>query len=120
MSKRIALVGALAVGSLLIHAVSAQTPSVAVPPSSQGRVTADDQGNNPRDLALTQQIRKSVIADKSLSMSAHNVQIVSTEGTVTLSGTVAASDEKEKVVAIASQVAGADHIVDRLTIAASK
>jgi hypothetical protein len=36
--------------------------------------TADGQSNDPKDLAITQQIRRSIIADKGLSTYAHNVK----------------------------------------------
>jgi hypothetical protein len=40
-------------------------------------VTADQQKSNKADRELTQKIRKSVVSDKSLSVSAHNVKIIS-------------------------------------------
>src|SRR5580704_12645827 len=55
---------------------------------AQGAATADQQNNNRGDRDLTQQIRKSVIADKSLSTYAHNVKIITQNGTVTLKGPV--------------------------------
>jgi osmotically-inducible protein OsmY len=83
-------------------------------------MTADSQSNDASDLSITQQIRKNVVADKSLSTAAHNVQIVSVGGTVTLSGAVKSADEKAKVSAIAAQVAGPAHVVDQVTVAAPK
>jgi osmotically-inducible protein OsmY len=58
-----------------------------------GQVTADQQKGNKADRELTQKIRKSVVSDKSLSMSAHNVKIISQDGMVTLRGTVKSDDE---------------------------
>jgi hyperosmotically inducible periplasmic protein len=51
-----------------------------------GEATADQQKMNAADRALTAKIRKAVIADKSLSTYAHNVKIISQNGTVTLKG----------------------------------
>ena len=45
--------------------------------------TADGQSNAASDIKITQQIRKSVIADKHLSTYAHNVKIVAVNGAVT-------------------------------------
>ena len=53
---------------------------------SAGAVTADQQKQNAADVALTQQIRKALVADKSLSTYAHNVKVVSQGGDVTLKG----------------------------------
>jgi hyperosmotically inducible protein len=83
-------------------------------------MTADTQRNNSTDLNLTQQIRKSIIADKTLSTYAHNVKVVAVGGTVTLNGVVRTAEEKSKVSAIAAQVAGKDHVVDELEVAPSK
>jgi hyperosmotically inducible protein len=48
-----------------------------------GEATADQQKMNAADRALTAKIRKAVIADKNLSSYAHNVKIISQNGTVT-------------------------------------
>jgi hyperosmotically inducible periplasmic protein len=54
---------------------------------------------NAADRTLTQKIRKSVMADKSLSTYAHNVKIISQDGMVTLKGPVRSDDEKKTIVA---------------------
>ncbi len=41
---------------------------------AKGAQTADQGKNNQSDLKIMQQIRKSVVADKSLSTNAHNVK----------------------------------------------
>jgi hypothetical protein len=51
-----------------------------------GETTADQQKMNPADGALTAKLRRAVVADKSLSTHAHNVKIISPDGTVTLKG----------------------------------
>ncbi len=50
--------------------------------------TADQQKNNTSDLALTRNIRRSLMADKSMSTYAHNVKIIAQNGKVTLKGPV--------------------------------
>ena len=50
--------------------------------------TADQQKNNTSDRELTAKIRRSVVADKSLSTYAHNVKIIVSGGAVTLKGPV--------------------------------
>ena len=70
---------------------------------SKTAVTADQQKNNKTDLQLTAEIRRAVIAEKSLSVNAHNIKIIAVNGTVTLKGPVKNVSEKttieEKAVA---------------------
>jgi hyperosmotically inducible protein len=80
-------------------------------------VTADQQKMNKSDRTLTQNIRKAVVADKSLSTYAHNVKIISQNGVVTLRGPVRSDDEKKAIIAKAVEVAGsADKVTDQLTV----
>jgi len=80
--------------------------------------TADKQKMNATDRKLTQQIRKAVMADKSLSTYAHNVKIVSQNGTVTLRGPVRSEEEKHTIAAKAAEVAGgAEKVTDEMSVA---
>jgi hyperosmotically inducible protein len=79
--------------------------------------TADQQKMNVSDRQMTQKIRKAVIADKSLSTYAHNVKIISQNGSVTLKGPVRSDDEKKSIVAKAAEIAGGpDKVTDELTV----
>ncbi len=82
--------------------------------------TADQAKNNVSDRDLMQQIRKSVMDDKSLSTSAHNVKIVARNGKVTLRGSVPSEDEKKAIEQKATEVAGAGNVTDELTIKATR
>lgn len=75
-----------------------------------------DQSNRPEDLKITQNIRKAVIADDSLSMVAKNVQIITAEGTVTLRGSVNNAEEKQKIVAHARTSAGGAEVVNQIEV----
>lgn len=87
--------------------------------ADKGAVTADTQKMNASDRALTQKIRKAVVADKSLSTYGHNVKIVSQNGKVTLRGPVRSEAEKQSIEAKAVDAAGgSDKVDDQLTIAA--
>jgi hypothetical protein len=55
-----------------------------------GAITAGQQSNAPSDVELTRKIRRAVVTDHSLSMMAHNVKIVSANGSVIL------RDERER------------------------
>jgi len=79
--------------------------------------TADKQKMNPEDRALSSKIRKAIVADKSLSTYAHNVKIISQNGTVTLKGPVHSDDEMKNIVAKATDVAGSpDKVVNQLSV----
>ena len=82
-----------------------------------GEVTADQQKVNATDQDLTKRIRQSIMSDKSLSTYAHNIKIISQNGTVTLKGPVKSDDEKKAVMAKAVAVAGsADKVTDQISV----
>lgn len=88
---------------------------------SKTAMTADKQKMNSSDQALTRQIRKAVIDDKSLSTYAHNVKIISRDGKVTLRGPVRSDEEKQAIASLAAQAAGDPNNVDnQLTVKPSK
>jgi hyperosmotically inducible protein len=78
--------------------------------------TADNQPNGKSDVQLTAQIRRSVVADKSLSTYGHNVKIVVANGAVTLKGPVHTDDEKQNIAAKAADVVGKDKVDNQLTV----
>src|SRR5277367_5941036 len=78
--------------------------------------TADQQKNNPSDRDITQQIRKSIVKDKSLSSYAHNVKIITQNGQVTLKGPVRSDDEKRAIEAKAGEIAGDNKVTSELDI----
>ena len=79
--------------------------------------TADKQSNAASDRALTQQVRKAIMQDKSMSTYAHNVKLVTQNGQVTLSGPVRTDEEKQAIVQKAAEIAGQDRIVDQISVA---
>jgi hyperosmotically inducible periplasmic protein len=103
---------------------TAATPSQTAPDNT-GRnvrdrggdtVTPGDQSNNKADLNLTQQIRKAVMADKSLSTNAKNIKIITAHGVVTLRGPVNTPQEKATIEAKAQSIAGANNVDSQLEI----
>jgi hyperosmotically inducible protein len=84
---------------------------------SPGEATADQQKMNAADRTLTAKIRSDVMADKSLSTYAHNVKIISQNGTVTLKGPVRSNSEVESIVSKATASAGgSDKVVNQLSV----
>lgn len=121
---QLAAVTGLLIAGIAVPAVSAQTQSdntrVNKEDRSSAAVTADQQKNDHNDRYLTQQIRKAVMADKTLSTYAHNVKVVSQNGNVTLKGPVRSDEEKKTVIAKAEQIAGAGNVTDQLSIKTSQ
>src|SRR5579863_2830844 len=83
---------------------------------SQTEPTADQQKDNRSDRDITQQIRQSIMQDKSLSTYAHNIKIVTQDGRVTLKGPVRSEDEKKAIEAKATEVAGDGKVTSELDI----
>jgi hyperosmotically inducible protein len=83
---------------------------------SNSTATADAQMNDSSDVSITQRIRKSLMADTSLSTYAHNVKIVTVNGHVTLNGVVRSEVERTTVEAKAVSVVGQSSVVNDLKI----
>jgi osmotically-inducible protein OsmY len=124
--KPTAITLAMLVGSLVASdTVRAQTKpdnsAVNKRDRSPDEVTADQQKMNAADRALTAKIRRSITADKSLSSYAHNVKIVSQDGTVTLKGPVRSDREVKTILAKARSVTGnSDKVVNQMAVQPSK
>ncbi len=113
----VVLVGLLSSASL----ASAQAPDntkVNARDRAKGAVTADQQKDNAADRDLTQKIRRSLMQDKTLSSYAHNVKVITRGGQVTLKGPVRSVKEKQTVESKAVEIAGAEHVVNQLSVAA--
>jgi len=108
---RIMVVGVVAV-------LSAAAPSPAAALQSQDATAgAAQQSNHSSDIAITRDIRRAVIKDKSLSTAAHNVTIITKDGKVTLKGPVKSDAEKQTVESAATRIAGAGNVDDQLSVA---
>jgi hyperosmotically inducible protein len=83
----------------------------------KGAVTADQQKENAGDRDLTRKIRQSLMKDKTLSSYAHNVKVIAQDGQVTLKGPVRSDEESRIVEAKATEVAGAGHVVNQMSVA---
>jgi len=95
--------------------------AVIVAPALNAQATADQQVTARKaDRQMMQKIRKAVVADKSLSTEAHNINITSQDGAVTLRGTVKSEDEKKSIEDKATEIAGQGKVTSELTVAASK
>ena len=80
--------------------------------------TADQQKDNQSDREIARQIRQSIVKDKSLSTYAHNVKVISENGTVTLKGPVRSEEEKKAVESKAVEIAGQDKVQNEIQVVA--
>jgi osmotically-inducible protein OsmY len=83
-------------------------------------LTPGDQSNSPEDLKITTAIRRAIVAEKSLSITAKNVKIITAEGMVTLRGPVNSAEEKSTIAKLARSAAGEAKIDNQLEVKASK
>jgi hyperosmotically inducible protein len=79
-------------------------------------VTPENQKETKKDLKVTANIRKAVVKNKSLSVDAHNVKIVTRDGVVTLRGPVESKAENDAVEKIAKHTRGVRQVNNELEI----
>jgi osmotically-inducible protein OsmY len=77
-------------------------------------LTPEDQKETKKDIKITSKIRKTVVRDKSLSIDAQNVKIITRNGVVTLRGPVASEAEKIKLQQIVQQTKGVVQVDNQL------
>ena len=115
-SRQVVLALAFGAASLGIYAQAPDNTGVNKRDRAAGEPTAGQQKENRSDLDLTKSVRRSIMEDKSLSTYAHNVKIISQNGTVTLKGPVKSEDEKKTIVSKAVSIAGTDRVVDQMSV----
>ncbi len=117
---------ALIIGCSKNRSEDKQVSQAVVEPDNSGRnvrdrndqtKTAGDQSESEADRTISQNIRKALTADDSLSTNAKNVKIITNDGTVTLRGPVKSEKEKTDIEAKAKQVAGVKSVDNQLEIA---
>jgi hyperosmotically inducible periplasmic protein len=96
-------------------AATAARPADAAMLSQNAAAGAAQQSNQSSDLTITRNIRRALVKDKSLSVEAHNVTIITKDGKVTLKGRVESAAEKQTVESAANNVAGVGNVDDQLT-----
>lgn len=83
-------------------------------------LTSGDQSNSPEDIKITAAIRRALVGDKSLSMTAKNVKIITVNGVVTLRGPVKNANEKAAISKLAQSASGKAKIDNKLEVKASE
>src|SRR6478736_1807348 len=79
---------------------------------NSANLTPMDQGSSASDRNITQQIRKDLMKDKTLSFTAKNVKIITIDGKVTLRGAVKSEAERSAIEAAARRATGDGGKVD--------
>jgi osmotically-inducible protein OsmY len=82
--------------------------------------TSGDQSESSEDIKITAAIRRAIVADDSLTMTATNVKIITADGKVTLRGPVKTAAEKSRIAQIAKKEAGKATIDNQLEVKESK
>ena len=82
--------------------------------------TSGDQSESPEDIKITAAIRRAIVADDSLTMTATNIKIITADGKVTLRGPVKTAAEKSKIAELAKKNAGKATIDNQLEVKESK
>ena len=80
-------------------------------------LTPTDQAQGSKhDVDMTRRIRKSLMADKTLSTNAQNIKIVTLNGRATLRGPVKDVGEQERILKKARKVVGGKHVENQLDV----
>ena len=95
---------------------SADNSSMNVRDKSGTTQTPQKQPNAGDDRKLLAAVRRTVVKDKTLSNSAHNIKIVVASGVVTLRGPVKNEVEKTKIESHAKQVEGVSSVNNQLDV----
>jgi osmotically-inducible protein OsmY len=75
---------------------------------------------DPADRQITKKIRMSIHEDKSISVYAHNIKVISQGGKVTLRGPVRTEEEKNSIGMKAAAVAGDGNVENQLDVVPAK
>jgi osmotically-inducible protein OsmY len=73
-----------------------------------------DQGMGEADTAITQALRRAVVADNTLSVRGQNVIIITKDRSVTLRGVVASAAEQAAIAALAQKTPGVSMVYDQM------
>ena len=134
MSKRLLLAAFTLTGSLIMMAGTVQAgqntalylaadsalenTEINVRDKGNTTLTPEDQKENESDIKITADIRQAIIKDKSLSVNAQNVKIITRNGVVTLRGPVESKKESKKIKKIAKHTPGVLKVDNQLEIKA--
>lgn len=82
--------------------------------------TPIDQDENQADVNRTAEIRKRLLDQPDMSVNARNAKIITSQGKVTLRGPVDSEAERDALVKIATDIAGAENVENQLEVVPAK
>jgi len=132
MSKRLLLAAFTLTGSLIMMSGTVQAEQdtaiylaadsalenteINVRDKGNTTLTPEDQKETESDIKITADIRQAIIKNKSLSVDAQNVKIITRNGVVTLRGPVETKKESKKLKKIAKHTPGVIKVDNQLEI----
>ena len=78
--------------------------------------TSGDQSNSSEDTKVTADVRRAIVKDHSLTMTAKNVKVITAGGVVTLRGPVKSAEEKTKIEQLATAAANGAKVDNQLEV----
>lgn len=78
--------------------------------------TTMNQRESEADQATTRKVRQAIAADSTLSTNAKNIKITTSNGTVTLRGSVDSANEKEVVARKIKEISGVNRVDNQLEV----
>ena len=97
-------------------APDADDTGVNVRDRGNGTLTPEEQGGKAGDREITAAVRRAIVKDDALSLNAHNVKIITQDGTVTLRGPVESTAERTTIAQLAEKTAGVKRVDNQLEI----
>ena len=87
--------------------------------SKDTTILPTDQPNNQADIDVAAAVRSAIVDDDSLSMAAHNIKLVASNGAVVLRGPVESAAEKSRISALVKQMKGVTSVDNQLEVKAN-
>ena len=115
MQGRSPLIIAASAALVLAFSALAQEPKEPADRPTE-TLTPVEQGNNKDDLRTTARIRKELLRANMMSVNAHNVNIITNAGKVTLRGPVDTAEEKRLIGEMAVRHALPGHVDNQLEV----
>ena len=91
-------------------------PRTQTPPARTEPTKAPEPSSNAVDMRITQDILKALTDTSDLSVNARNIKVACMNGTVTLTGGVDSTTERDRVEAIATGIAGVTRVDNQLEV----
>ncbi len=99
-----------------LAAVNADNTKVNKRDRQNQEITADKHGTSEKDIKISSDLRQLLVNDKSLSVYAQNIKIITVNGEVTLKGPVRSVQEQRALISKAKKVWGVSNILNKTEV----